>query len=114
MIKKRELPSVETNAMNYREKVIYSCEPVGLNEAFKAGAKWGLEFAIKEVQEWRKLKILAFNSSEFVDRADAKRETRNTLNLLGTIESALRGTLGETDEDVFKSMVERAKEEILR
>lgn len=73
----------------------------------------GLKEAVIEIQGWRELVINAHNENPCLNPQEHIRETKNQLNLLGVIESKLRLKSGEDSKDIFKSMKERSKKELL-
>jgi len=61
-----------------------------LREARAEGIAVALKEAVLEVQGWRELTIMAHKECAYSNPKEADREHRNTLNLLGVIESKLR------------------------
>jgi hypothetical protein len=74
---------------------------------YEQGRIDGLKEAVKEVQGWRSLQIKAHALGGFKYPEEALREHKNTLNLLGVIESKLRKASGEDSKEVFRDMINR-------
>lgn len=71
----------------------------------------GLNFALNEIQEYRALVIKAYKTCTVKETARLGHilETKNTLSLLGTVESKIMKEIGYTAAEVYKHLVERKK-----
>jgi len=68
-------------------------------------------FAAEEVAKWRELHIRNYRECPTTDPKGALRELKNTLNLLGVIESGFLKKAGFSAEYIFRQSCERTKSE---